>query len=35
MHAQLGAPRKALLKDAEQAADLVLLQRRGNATPEG
>lgn len=25
MHAQIGAPRKALLKDAEEAADLVLL----------
>src|SRR5271156_4423014 len=25
MHAQLGAPRKALLKDAEEAAELVLL----------
>ena len=28
MHAQLGAPRKALLKDAEEAADMVLLPRR-------
>jgi AcrR family transcriptional regulator len=28
MHAQLGAPRKELLKDAEEAADLVLLSRR-------
>ena len=34
MHAQLGAPRKALLKDAEEAADLVLLPRRGNAPRE-
>ena len=35
MRAQLGAPRKTLLRDAEEAADLVLLPRRGNATPEG
>lgn len=35
MRAQLGAPRKALLNDAEEAAELVLLLRRGNATPEG
>jgi AcrR family transcriptional regulator len=28
MRAQLGIPRKALLKDAEEAADLVLLPRR-------
>jgi AcrR family transcriptional regulator len=28
MRAQLGTPRKTLLKDAEQAADLVLLPRR-------
>jgi hypothetical protein len=35
MHAQLGAPRKTLLKDAEEAAELVLLSRRGNATLEG
>ena len=34
MHAQLGAPRKTLLKDAEEAAELVLLPRRENATPE-
>jgi hypothetical protein len=34
MHAQLGAPRKALLKDAEEAAELVLLPRRGKAPPE-
>lgn len=27
MHAQIGAPRKALLQDAEEAADLVLLHR--------
>lgn len=35
MRAQMGAPRKMLLKDAEEAVDLVLLSRRGNATPEG
>ncbi len=35
MRAQLGTPRETLLKDAEEAADLVLLPRRGNATPEG
>lgn len=34
MRAQLGMPRKTLLKDAEEAADLVLLPRRGNAAPE-
>ena len=33
MRAQIGAPRKTLLKDAEEAADLVLLSRRGNAAP--
>jgi len=31
MRAQMGAPRKVLLKDAEEAADLVLLSRRGNS----
>ena len=35
MHAQLGAPRKTLLKDADEAAELVLLPRRGSASPEG
>ena len=35
MRAQIGTPRKTLLKDAEEAADLVLLPRRRNATPEG
>ena len=35
IRAQMGTPRKTLLKDAEEAADLVLLPRRGNATPEG
>src|SRR5271170_4126352 len=34
MRAQLGTPRKTLLRDAEEAADLVLLSRRGNAEPE-
>jgi AcrR family transcriptional regulator len=34
MRAQMGTPRKTLLKDAEEAADLVLLPRRGNATPK-
>ena len=31
MRAQIGTPRKTLLKDAEEAADLVLLSGRGNA----
>ena len=35
MRAQMGTPRTTLLKDAEEAADLVLLPRRGNATLEG
>jgi AcrR family transcriptional regulator len=34
MRAQIGTPRELLLKDAEEAADLVLLPRRGNAAPE-
>ena len=34
MRAQIGAPRKGLLRDAEEAADLVLLSRRENAAPE-
>ena len=34
MRARIGAPRKTLLRDAEEAADLVLLSRRGNAAPE-
>src|SRR5579871_4226193 len=34
MRAQIGTPRKTLLRDAEEAADLVLLSRRGNAVPE-
>ena len=35
MRALMGTPRKTLLKDAAEAADLVLLPRLGNATPEG
>lgn len=35
MRAQMGTPRKILLRDAEEAADLILLPRHGNATPEG
>lgn len=35
MRAQMGVPRALLLKDAEEAADLVLLSRRGNETPVG
>ena len=34
MRAQMGTPRKPLLKDAEEAADLVLLPRRGNAAQD-
>ncbi len=34
MRAQIGAPRKTLLRDAEEAVDLMLLSRRGNAVPE-
>ena len=34
MRAQLGTPRKTLLRDAEKAADLVLLSQRGNAEPK-
>jgi hypothetical protein len=34
MRARIGTPRKTLLKDAEEAADLVLLPRRGNAVTE-
>ncbi|MCA8102105.1 hypothetical protein LGM55_33320 [Burkholderia contaminans] len=34
MRAQLGVPRKTLLKDAEEAADLVLQTRRGYAGRE-
>ena len=34
MRAQIGTPRKTLLWDAEEATDLVLLSRHGNAAPE-
>jgi hypothetical protein len=34
MRALIGTPRKALLKEADEATDLVLLSRRGNAAPE-
>jgi AcrR family transcriptional regulator len=34
MRAQMGTPRKTLLIDAEEAADLVLQPRRGNGGPE-
>ena len=34
MRAQIGTPRKTLLRDAEEAVDLLLLSRRGNAEPE-
>jgi AcrR family transcriptional regulator len=34
MRAQLGTPRKTLLREAEEAADLALLPRRGNTVPE-
>ena len=33
MRAQMGTLRKTLLKDAEEAADLVLLSRSGNTAP--
>ena len=35
MRAQLGVPRKTLLKDAEEAAELALLSRRADAAREG
>jgi AcrR family transcriptional regulator len=35
MRAQMGTPRKTLLKDAKEAADLVLLPGRGNVASEG
>ena len=35
MRAQMGVPRKTLLNDAQEAADLILLPRRGSARPEG
>ncbi len=34
MRAHIGMPRKTLIRDAEEAADLVLQSRRGNAAPE-
>ena len=34
MRALIGTPRKTLLRDAEEAVELVLLPRRGNAAPE-
>ncbi len=34
MRARMGTPRKTLLRDAEEAADLVLLPRRGNTAPK-
>ena len=34
MRAQMGTPRSTLLRDAQEAADLVLSPRRGNAGPE-
>ncbi len=34
MRALIGTPRKTLLRDAEEAADLVLLPPRGNAAPK-
>ena len=34
MRAQIGTPRKTLLRDAEEAVDLLLLSRRGKAAPE-
>lgn len=34
MRAQMGMPRATLLRDAQEAAELVLLPRRGNAGPE-
>jgi len=34
MRAQIGTPRETLLRDAEEAADLVLLPRGGGAAPE-
>ena len=35
MRALMGTPRKTLFIDAEEAADLVLLPRRGGTMPEG
>jgi AcrR family transcriptional regulator len=33
MRAHIGTPRKTLLREAEEAADLLLLSRHGNAAP--
>src|SRR5579871_6721852 len=35
MRAKMGTPRASLLRDAQDAVDLVLLPRRGNASLEG
>ena len=35
IRAQMGTPRKTLLRDAAEATDLVLLPRHGDATPQG
>ena len=34
MRAHIGVPRKTLLKDAEEAAELVLQSRHGNTAPK-
>jgi hypothetical protein len=34
MRALIGTPRKTLLRDAEEAADLLLLSRCGNVGPD-
>src|SRR5277367_5174089 len=34
MRALIGTPRKTLLRDAEEAVDLLLMSRRGNAAPK-
>ena len=34
IRAQIGAPRETLLRDAEEAADLVLLSQRRNSAPD-
>ena len=34
MRARIGAPRKTLLKDAEEAVDLVLLPQNGHPAPQ-
>ena len=35
MRAQIGTSRRTLLRDAEEAVDLLLLSRHGNVAPEG